>query len=87
METDPSYLTVMLNSDDLQILKAIRYGLRDMQSIHLLTGVPLPCIERRMHAYIRFSFVIETTDGYELNDGNDEMMALASYFGTKIALA
>jgi hypothetical protein len=76
METDPSYLAVMLNSDDLQILKAIQYGLRDTQSIHLLTGVPLPCIERRMHAYLGFSIIIETIDGYMLNESNESSFYL-----------
>ncbi|HME54562.1 MAG TPA: hypothetical protein VKM55_20285 [Candidatus Lokiarchaeia archaeon] len=84
MEINPDYLNVLLSSEDIQILKAINYGLSDVQSIHLLTGIPTPCIERRMRAYLDFNFVGETMNGYVLNGDNE---AILSYIRARPARA
>lgn len=84
MKKNPNYLNVLLSTEDIQILKAINYGLSDVQSIHLMTGIPLPCIERRMHAYLDFNFIGEKANGYVLNDENEEFL---SYIRAKPAHA
>jgi len=84
MEMNPEYLSVLLSTEDIQILKAINRGLSDVQSIHLLTGIPVPCIERRLHAYIAFNFVGETENGFVLNEDNK---FLTPYISAKMARA
>jgi hypothetical protein len=66
MEINPAYLDVLLATEDRQILKSMNVGLSDVQSIHFMTGIPVPCIERRMRAFMNLKLVDETMNGYIL---------------------
>ncbi len=77
----PKDLEILLGSEESQILKAINRGLPDINSIHLLTGIPQDCVERKISALMNMKLVKQTKKGYFLRD--DQARNLFSTFDTK----
>nr|MDO8088437.1 response regulator [Candidatus Sigynarchaeum springense] len=55
-----------LGSDEAEIMKAIYQGFGDLESIHLITGIPVPCIERKLGALMAMGLVTGSRDDYKL---------------------
>jgi len=60
-------MNVLLGNDDVLILRAIKFGLSDISAIHTISGVPIPCIERRIPAYLDLGLVEQTETGFMLS--------------------
>ncbi len=43
-------LEAVLGAEETQILDAIDRGYKDIDSIHFLTGIPMPCIRNKVKA-------------------------------------
>ena len=61
-QTAPQYsskslIESLLGPEESQILHAIERGFTDINSIHLLTGIPLPCIQNKADALIGLGIV------------------------------
>ncbi len=59
----PDRLEQVLGSEEFSILKAVRNGFKDVQSIRLLTGIPEPCVNRKVMALIAIGFLERHSDG------------------------
>jgi len=66
MMSNQQSLNVLLGFDDVQILKAIQLGVSDIVAIHFMSGVPIPCIERRMPAYLDMNLIEKTDAGFKI---------------------
>lgn len=54
--------------EEVQILNAIRRGFGDVDSIHFVTGIVIPCIERKILALANLGLVKKTKSGFALDD-------------------
>ncbi|HME52513.1 MAG TPA: hypothetical protein VKM55_09870 [Candidatus Lokiarchaeia archaeon] len=64
----PKDLELLLGQEESSILKAINRGLPDVNSIHLLTGIPQDCVERKISALVDMKLVKLTKKGYIIRD-------------------
>jgi len=64
----PTDLETLLGSEESSILKAINRGLPDVNSIHLLTGIPQDCVERKISALVNMKLVKLTKKGFIIRD-------------------
>ncbi|MEX2681309.1 MAG: response regulator [Candidatus Sigynarchaeota archaeon] len=55
-----------LGSEEAEIMEAIYLGFGDLESIHFITGIPVPCIERKVGALIAMGLVTASQDAYQL---------------------
>ncbi len=60
-------LEQVLGSEEFQILKVVRNGFKDVQSIHLLTGIPVRCIDSKVNALIAIGFIEQHSDGFAVS--------------------
>lgn len=59
-------LEACLGDDEVRILVAVGQGCVDMESIHVVTGIPIHCVERKLGALIEIGFITEGSDGYKI---------------------
>jgi hypothetical protein len=52
-------LETLLGGEETQILHAIDRGYTDINSIHLLTGIPLPCIQNKVKALVGLGLITD----------------------------
>ena len=71
----PKYLESALGSEEVQILKAVNFGLHDEYAIHLLTGIPQPCIARKINAMVDLGLVEKTESGYIIPENEAEILS------------
>jgi CheY-like chemotaxis protein len=62
-------LEAMLGTDESEIVKAIGRGFGDLKSIHFITGIPVPCIERKLGAMVAMGLVTEAGGVYMPSKG------------------
>ena len=60
-------LEQVLGSEEFLILKVVRDGLKDVQSIHLITGIPKLCIDSKVNALIAIGFLERHGDGFAVS--------------------
>jgi len=53
----PNDLKTVLGMDEAQILEAINRCFTDMNSIHLLTGIPIICVGNKVSALVELKMV------------------------------
>ncbi|NMC07885.1 MAG: response regulator, partial [Candidatus Lokiarchaeota archaeon] len=51
--------------DESEIVKAIGHGFGDLASIHVVTGIPIPCIERKLYTLVAMGLVTEVNGVYK----------------------
>ncbi len=73
----PKYVEAALGSDEVQILKAINFGLHDETTIHLLTGIPKECINRKIIALVNLKLVERKECGYCIPDKEADFLSHA----------
>ncbi len=54
-----------IGSEEAEIATAICQGFGDLESIHFITGIPIPGIERKLGALIAMGFVMEERGDYK----------------------
>ncbi len=52
-------LEALLGGEETQILHAIDRGFADIDSIHFLTGIPLPCVHNKVKALVGLGLVAD----------------------------
>jgi hypothetical protein len=57
-------LAQVLGSEEFLILKVVQNGFNDVQSIHLVTGIPKPCIDSKVNALLAIGFLERHIDGF-----------------------
>jgi hypothetical protein len=62
----PKNLDLVLGLEDAQVLKAVNYGLRDVDSIHALTGIPRTIVNCKLNVLLGAGFVVQTDAGFML---------------------
>jgi len=72
---------MILGLEEAQIVKAIDHGLSDINSIHLITGIPVSCIERKVSALADLGIVKFTRAGYKIRE--DKLKLLGRIDGAK----
>ncbi|NMC07589.1 MAG: hypothetical protein GYA24_20415 [Candidatus Lokiarchaeota archaeon] len=58
-------IEAVLGIEESEILKAIHMHPGDEDSIHLMTGIPVPCIKAKVAALVELGYVVHTATGYE----------------------
>jgi len=58
-------LAATLGSEEAEIVTAICQGFGDLESIHFITGIPIPCIERKLGALIAMGLVMKERGDYK----------------------
>jgi hypothetical protein len=71
----PRILDSLIGMEEGIILRIINRGYMDTNSIHLLTGIPIPCIERKIDALINLELVKKTEKGYEIREDIERLLA------------
>jgi hypothetical protein len=61
-------LAAVLGMEESAIFDAIEKGFTDIESIHFVTGVPVPCIERKVSGLVGIGLVKRTVNGLEIID-------------------
>ncbi len=61
-------IEALIGSEEATILKVIARGYSDVNSIHLLTGIPMMCIERKISALIELEMLVKVDAVYAIND-------------------
>jgi hypothetical protein len=65
----PKNLDMVLGLEDAQVLRAVNYGLRDVDSIHALTGIPRTLVNCKLNVLLGAGFVMQTDTGFVINAG------------------
>ena len=58
----PINLDILFGLEDAQVLKAVNFGLRDVDSIHAITGIPRRIVECKLQV-LAWSGIVIQTDG------------------------
>jgi CheY-like chemotaxis protein len=61
-------LEAMLGTEEAEIVKAIDQGFGDLESIHFVTGIAVPCIERKLGALVAMGLVTGTDGTYKAGE-------------------
>jgi CheY-like chemotaxis protein len=62
-------LEATLGTEETEIVKAIGQGFGDLESIHFITGIAVPCIERKLGALVAMGLVTEADGVYKPGEG------------------
>lgn len=60
----PQNLDVVLGLEDAQVLKAVNFGLRDVDSIHAMTGIPRRIVGCKLQVLLGAGLVMQTGEGF-----------------------
>jgi hypothetical protein len=64
-------LDVVLGTEGMVILKAIKWGLTEPFAIHIFTSIPVPCIEGKLRAMVEMKLLIKDLAGYKVDEENE----------------
>jgi hypothetical protein len=64
----PREIEALIGSEEATIFKVVAKGYSDVTSIHLLTGIPIGCVERKLAALAEIELLVKVDDGYAIND-------------------
>jgi len=57
VDPDITTLAAVLGMEETQILHTLMEGPWDVQSIHFITGIPVPCIDAKLRALVGIGLV------------------------------
>jgi len=66
----PKVLKSILGMEESQMLEVINRGFPDVNSIHLLTGIPIDCIEHKISALMGLKLIKLTDKGYIIDENS-----------------
>ncbi len=70
----PSILVSVLGMEETQILKVLIRDPCDIQTIHFMTGIPLPCIENKIRALVSLGLAKNLHDGRFVCDDDSSLI-------------
>ncbi len=68
-------LEATLGTEEAEIVKAIGQGIGDIESIHFVTGIAVPCIERKLGALVAMGLVTEADGVYKPSEGTGSSLS------------
>ena len=77
-------LVAVLGMEEDTIMHAIGRGFKDIESIHFVTGVPMPCIEQKVSALIGIGLVKKTSSGLEIGELPRQKAGIAAPLERKV---
>jgi predicted transcriptional regulator len=60
-------MMMLLGDNGLQILETMAHGPVTIENIHMITGVPLACIQSRIPVLQDLNLILESENGYVLD--------------------
>jgi hypothetical protein len=71
-------LAQVLGSEEFTILKVVRDGINDVRLIHLVTGIPEPCVISKVNALIAIGFLVRHRDGFAVSQDCSTVIDIAT---------
>ncbi len=71
----PKNIEVVLGLEDAQVLKAVNFGLRDVDSIHAMTGIPRRIVGCKLEVLLGAELITQTAEGFVIRSDADGLMA------------
>jgi len=69
-------IKMILGDMGIKILKVLRLGPMDMQSIHFLSGVPMACVKGRIPVLKSLNLIKETSSYYSLDKEGEKFLKM-----------